>query len=61
VKTGRVGRDRARFYRQLCEAREKGDYRDLATFEPGEVEAWLGEASAFVDEIAQLVAPNLEA
>lgn len=51
IKTGRLPVEMGRFYRSLFDQRHKGDYDDLATFDPAAVEAWLAEAKKFVDMI----------
>jgi uncharacterized protein (UPF0332 family) len=44
-----------RFYRQLFDSRQKGDYADLVTFDRAEVSAWLYEADEFVGQVARSV------
>jgi uncharacterized protein (UPF0332 family) len=41
-----------RFYRRLFDARQKGDYDDLVSFDPAETRSWLEEASEFVRRIS---------
>jgi uncharacterized protein (UPF0332 family) len=45
-----------RFYRHLFDARQKGDYADLATFDRVEVSAWVTETERFVEQVARSVA-----
>jgi hypothetical protein len=51
VKNGRVSKDAGRFYRQLFDMRQKGDYADLTTFAPDDVREWQGSATRFVETI----------
>lgn len=55
IKTGRLPVEMGRFYRFLFDQRHKGDYDDLATFDPAAVETWLAEAKKFVDEISAFI------
>ena len=55
ISTGRVAPEMGRYYRQLFDRRQKGDYEDLATFDRMEVEEWVQEGRAFVAQIAELV------
>ena len=54
VRTGRVSDELGRFYNSLLDRREDADYEDLASFEAGQVRAWLEQATAFVAEITKL-------
>lgn len=55
IVPGRLPRDIGRFYRQLFDARQKGDYADLVTFDRAEVSIWIAEAGNFVEQVARLV------
>lgn len=52
IKTGRLPRERGRFYRTMFDRRQEGDYKDMVTFERAEVEGWLGEARTFVASVS---------
>ena len=58
IKTGRFPVQIGKFYRELFERRQEGDYRDTAKFERDEVEAWLGEARSFVELAADWLRGN---
>ena len=53
IGSERLPKDMGRFYRQLFDVRQRGDYTDLVAFDPAEVQAWLKEATAFVERIAR--------
>jgi len=53
IKTDRLPVQMGKYYRQLFERRQEGDYRDTAKFERQEVEEWLAEAQSFVGRIVQ--------
>ena len=55
IVPGRLPKSMGRFYRQLFESRQKGDYADLVTFDGAEVSAWLCEADEFVERVARFV------
>jgi hypothetical protein len=55
IVPGRLPRDIGRFYRQLFDARQKGDYVDLVTFDRAEASIWIAEAGNFVEQVARLV------
>jgi len=55
IVPGRLPRDIGRFYRQLFDARQKGDYADLVTFDRAEASIWIAEAGNFVEQVARLV------
>lgn len=52
IANGRLPRDMGRLYRRLFDARQKGDYDDLVTFDPADVRAWMDEAAAFVERVS---------
>jgi hypothetical protein len=56
IVPGRLPKDMGRFYRHLFDARQKGDYADLATFDRVEVSAWVTETERFVEQVARSVA-----
>jgi uncharacterized protein len=50
VKTGRISQELGKFYDELFEARQRGDYLDFVYFDLDLVEDWLGKAHMFVHE-----------
>jgi uncharacterized protein (UPF0332 family) len=54
IAAGLLPMDDGRLYRRLFEARQKGDYDDLATFDSEDVRQWLGETAALVERIQVL-------
>jgi len=55
IAPGRLAKDMGRFYRRLFDARQKGDYADLVTFDRAEVSIWVAEAGKFVEQVARLL------
>lgn len=55
VKTNKVSKDKARFFNDLFERRQEGDYVDFVSFEESQVLPWLPEAEEFVENIADLI------
>lgn len=55
VKAGKVSKELGVLYRRLFNRRQKGDYDDLVTFLPEDIEIWMGEAKIFVTAISDLV------
>ncbi len=55
VKTNKVSKDKARFFNDLFERRQEGDYVDFVSFEESQVLPWLPEAEAFVQNLADLI------
>ncbi len=55
VKTNKVPKDKARFFNDLFERRQEGDYVDFVSFEESQVLPWLPEAEAFVQNLADLI------
>ncbi len=55
VKTNKVPKDKARFFNDLFERRQEGDYVDFVSFEESRVLPWLPEAEAFVQNLADLI------
>ena len=60
ISSGRLPKNMGRLYRRLSDARQKGDYTDLVTFDPTEVRFWLEDAGAIVEQIARLVEDMLQ-
>ena len=59
VKPGLVERRWGRFYDQLFEDRQEGDYVVFITFEPAYVEKQLSECAQFIEQIRPLIWSNL--
>ena len=55
IKSGMVDDKYRKFYDELFEARQRGDYIELVSFEKNQVEDWLQQASQFVEAIKSLV------
>lgn len=55
VKPGMVSLEHGKFYDELFEARQRGDYIELVSFEKEQVENWLQQASQFVEAIKLLI------
>jgi uncharacterized protein (UPF0332 family) len=55
VKTGLISREHGRFYDEIFEARQRGDYIELVRFERGLVEEWLKQASEFVKAVRAVI------
>lgn len=55
VKPGMVSLEHGRLYDELFEARQRGDYIGLASFEQKQVEDWLQQANQFVEAIKSLI------
>lgn len=50
-----VSREHGRFFDEVFEARQRGDYIELVSFEKEQVEDWLKQARNFVEAIKQLI------
>jgi uncharacterized protein len=55
VKTGKISRESGKFYDELFEARQRGDYLDFVYFDLDLVTDWLGKARRFVQESIRLI------
>jgi len=55
IATGRLPKDMGRFYRRLFDARQRGDYDDLITFDPAEVRSWIDTAAGFLERISGVI------
>lgn len=51
----RLPKHMGRFYRRLFDARQKGDYADVVTFDRAEVSTWVSETETFVEQVARSV------
>ncbi|HNU29736.1 MAG TPA: HEPN domain-containing protein [Sedimentisphaerales bacterium] len=55
VRMGKVDKSSARIFNDLFERRQEGDYVDFVSFEESQIRAWMPQAEAFVDQIADLI------
>lgn len=55
VKPGLVSREYGQFYDELFEARQRGDYIELVSFEKEVVTKWFNQAREFVETVKLLV------
>ena len=55
VKPGLVSRENGQLYDELFEARQRGDYVELVTFEKENVKDWLERALRFIKEMTVLI------
>jgi len=58
VKAQLISREYGKFYDEIFEARQRGDYLELVSFEKKQVEAWLKKARLFVDAIGSLISKD---
>ena len=49
-----------KFYTDMYDRRQKGDYRDFVKFEKKDVEVWLETAEAFIDKVEKLTLTFIE-
>ena len=59
IAPGRHPKDLGRHYRRLFESRQKGDYADLAAFDPAEVRTWQRDVEGFLRAVANAVEERL--
>ncbi len=55
IKTEKVPKELGLLYRRLFNRRQKGDYDDLVTFLPADIETWIGEVKTFVAAISDFI------
>jgi len=55
VKPGIVDVGNGKFYSEMFDARQEGDYKDFVLFNKEDVEVWLKKAEGFIDVIDALV------
>jgi len=55
VKPGLISREHGLLYDELFEARQRGDYIVLVSFEKAEVEEWLSRAREFIGTITSIL------
>ncbi len=54
VKPGLISREYGKFYDEIFEARQRGDYIELVRFEKKQIEAWLKKGRLFVEAMKSL-------
>ncbi len=54
VNKGLVDKDSGRFYSEMFERRQKGDYKDFTEFAKEDVEMWLKKAGEFLHKIESI-------
>jgi uncharacterized protein (UPF0332 family) len=59
VKTGLVDFENGKFYSELFDARQEGDYKDFIEFQKEDVAIWLEKAEGFLSAIERLVKSRL--
>lgn len=55
VKSGDVDTELGKFYDELFEARQRGDYIELVEFDLEQVNGWLDQAAVFIGAIRKLI------
>jgi uncharacterized protein len=60
IKPGHISKEMGDHYDLLSDSRHKGDYEDFAVFEVKDVQPWLEPTKAFIDQIADLVAREMQ-
>ncbi|MBI4691192.1 MAG: HEPN domain-containing protein [Nitrospirae bacterium] len=55
VKSGLISREHGQLYDELFEARQRGDYIELVSFEENRVKDWLQRAREFIETIKLLI------
>ena len=55
VKAGLISREHGQFYDKIFEARQRGDYIELVSFEKEQIERWLQEAKDFIEVVKKLI------
>jgi hypothetical protein len=55
VKPGLISQEFGKFYDELFEARQRGDYFEFVKFEKKQVEEWLDKAKKFVEHVKLLI------
>ncbi len=54
VKNGLIEKQYGKFYSDMYNKRQKGDYQDFVSFEEEEVKEWLGTAEEFINRLEKL-------
>lgn len=59
VKTGLIDFENGKFYSEIFDARQEGDYRDFVEFSKEDIEIWLEKAEGFLIMIENLTRSRL--
>ena len=60
VNKGLVKRQLGKFYSDMKDNRQEGDYKDFVKFEKEDVEFWLKKAENFINKIEELTLKTIE-
>lgn len=55
-----IDRDTGKFYSEIFEKRQKGDYKDLVTFEKDDVSSWIIKAEQFISTVEKIINSKIE-
>lgn len=55
VKPGLISTEYGKFYDEIFEARQRGDYLELVRFEKKQIEGWLKKGKLFVETMKSLI------
>ena len=55
IKGGVIDQHWGKFFDELFESRQRGDYMPIVIFEPAQVEEYLKQATQFVEEMKRLI------
>lgn len=60
INKGTVDKELGRFYSEIFEKRQKGDYKDFVEFKKEDAEEWLKKAEEFINKIEKLTLQIIE-
>lgn len=60
IKNGLIEKRFGKFYSDMFDNRQEGDYKDFVKFEKEDVEEWLNKAEKFINKIEELTLKILE-
>jgi len=60
IKPGVISKEHGKFYDEIFEARQRGDYVELVRFEKEQIERWLKKGRRFVETMNSLVSNEEE-
>jgi uncharacterized protein (UPF0332 family) len=60
IKPGIISKEYGKFYDEIFEARQRGDYVELVRFEKEQIEGWLKKGRLFVETMKSLVSKEVE-
>ena len=55
IKPGLMSKEYGKFYDEIFEARQRGDYLELVRFEKKQIEGWLKKGKLFVETMKSLI------